>query len=230
MHLPPEQGHYLRNVLRMKEGDSLHLFNAHHGEWEARILRLHKQDAALEIVSQHRAPEVEPDVWLLFAPIKSGRIDTLVEKATELGASRLIPVMTQYTNMGKVNTGRLRHIATEAAEQCERLSVPDIPDAVPLATALAGLPEDRFLLWADEAGSGGSVYEVLASQPAERRWAALVGPEGGFSPEERDYLRAHPRIVPASLGPRILRADTAAMALLTALHSRFGDWDRMPRT
>jgi 16S rRNA (uracil1498-N3)-methyltransferase len=228
--LPKEQSHYLLQVMRAKDGAELALFNAEDGEWLGQLVRLGKKDAAVMLEKQLRAPEASPDIWLVFAPIKSGRIDFLVEKATELGARALWPVRTERTIVSRVNEERLRKGAVEAAEQTERLDVPDVHPYQPLGQLLKDWPQDRPLFYGEELGSGGAAQEVLAAFPAGTPCGLLVGPEGGFSAREQEQLRSLPFCNPLSLGPRILRADTAALAGLTCLQLWLGDWEKRPRS
>ncbi len=213
------QANYLGNVLRLKEGAELLLFDGQSGEWLARIAEAGKRRMALTIVRKTREPEAIPDVWLAFAPVKRAETDWLVEKATELGAARLIPVMTRRTVAERVRLDRLEAIAIEAAEQCGRTVLPEIAEPVPLDRFLADRADDRTLYFADEAG-GEPVSEVFKPGPT----LILIGPEGGFGEEERAAIRAAANAVPISLGPRILRAETAALAALAAYMAVAGDW------
>lgn len=219
-----DQAHYLRNVLRLAKGAQVAVFNGHDGEWTAQIAELTKKSCLLDMLQQTRQQTRLPDVWLLFAPIKKLRIDYLVQKATELGASVLQPVITDYTQMSRVNTDRLRANCIEAAEQCNCLSVPDVHEPAPLSEVLDGLGNDRQLLFCDEAG--GTPVVTALSTAAPGPWAILIGPEGGFSPAERDLLLARGNSLRVSLGPRIMRADTAAIAALALWQAHLGDWGR----
>lgn len=225
------QVHYLRHVLRRGEGDPVLLFNGRDGEWRGHIASLGKARAVVNLDGRTRAPEAEPDLWLLFAPIKRAPIDLVAEKATELGVSALVPVVTRRTVVGRVNAARLRTIAIEAAEQCERLSVPEVREARPLADVLAAWPEGRRLLVCDETGGGRPIAEALGALDAGARarpWAILVGPEGGFDPAELDALKKRTIVTPVTLGRRVLRAETAAMAALACWQAFVGDWTRPP--
>lgn len=229
-----EQAHYLSRVMRVKTGDELALFNGSDGEWRAVIRDIRKKDVALEIQEKLQNFLPPPDVWLLFAPLKFGRIDYLAQKATELGVSRLQPVITQYTQAERVNTGRLRANAIEAAEQCERVEVPEIGEPITLPKLLAEWPEDRLLLYGDESGQGTALPELISPSRQSfgitaKKWAVLIGPEGGFSDTERQMLRQIKAAQAVSLGPRILRADTAAIAMLSITQCAFGDWHQAPR-
>lgn len=225
--LPAKTVHYLMTVLRVRAGEKLLVFNAGDGEWLGEIAQATKKSVTVNLLSQTREARPTPDLWLLFAPIKAGRVDFLVEKATELGASALYPVNTDYTNASRVNHERLLAQATEAAEQCERFDVPTLHDFQPLTTALSTWPADRKLLYCDESGGGQPISAALKTLKSEKL-AVLVGPEGGFSPKERDWLKRQPYTVPVGLGPRILRAETAALAALVCIQSQCGDGETMP--
>ncbi len=213
------QAHYLGNVLRLEVGAELLLFDGASGEWLARVAGVGKKRMTLSVVRQTRAAEALPDVWLAFAPVKRAQTDWLVEKATELGAARLLPVITQRTVVERVKLERLRAIAIEAAEQCGRTMLPDVAEPLPLARLLEQRDATRTLYFADETG-GEPIAAALQPGPA----MLLVGPEGGFTDDERGAVRAAAGAVPISLGPRILRAETAALAVLTAYMALAGDW------
>ena len=212
------QANYLGNVLRLKEGAELLVFDGRSGEWLARIAEAGKKRMTLAVERRTRAPETVPDVWLAFAPVKRTQTDWLVEKATELGAARLVPVMTRRTVAERVKLERLEAIAIEAAEQCGRTILPESVEPVALKMFLAagGI---RTLYFADE-GGGEPAASAFKPGPA----TILVGPEGGFTDEERAAVRALPNAVPISLGPRILRAETAALAALACFTAVAGDW------
>lgn len=225
--LSANQSHYLRHVLRRGEGDAVILFNGRDGEWRGRIATLGKARAAAAVEAQTRKPEAEPDLWLLFAPIKRGPVDLVAEKATELGVAALVPVITRRTVVGRVNTERLRAIAMESAEQCHRLNVPAVREPQPLTQVLDAWPAGRRLLLCDETGQGRPIAEVLAGlDPVERKapWAVLIGPEGGFDPAELDAIKKRTIVTPVTLGRRLLRAETAAMAALACWQAQVGDW------
>jgi len=217
--LDPAQANYLGNVLRLKEGAELLVFDGQSGEWLARIGEAGRKRMTLAIERNTREPETIPDVWLAFAPIKRQSTDLLVEKATELGAARLIPVMTQRTIADRVNLERLEAIAIEAAEQCGRTRLPDIEQPRTLNRLLENRDALRTLYFADE--SGGE-WAPDAFTPGSS--LILIGPEGGFTKEERGAIRAAPNSVAVSLGPRILRAETAALAALATYMAVAGDW------
>ncbi|HEY5721798.1 MAG TPA: 16S rRNA (uracil(1498)-N(3))-methyltransferase [Allosphingosinicella sp.] len=218
------QANYLAAVLRLGAGAQIKAFDDRTGEWLARIEEAGKRKVALRIERRLREREEVPDLWLVFAPIKRGRIDWLVEKATELGAARLVPVITRRTIVDRLNLERLRAHAIEAAEQCERTALPELAEPAKLDLLLKEWPEDRALYFADEAG-GVPLADAVAAGPA----ALLIGPEGGFTDEERAAISAVKQARPVSLGPRILRADTAAVAALAIWMSVAGDWKSTPR-
>jgi len=213
------QANYLGNVLRMSARAQLLVFDGSSGEWLARIVDTGKKRMTLTIERRTRKPETIPDVWLAFAPVKRAQTDWLVEKATELGAARLIPVMTQRTVTERVKMERLEAIAIEAAEQCGRTRLPDIAEPVALAKFLDRRDPTRILYFADE--NGGDAPLASFGKGAA---LILIGPEGGFTDEERALVRAAPNSVAISLGPRILRAETAALAALAAYMAVAGDW------
>ena len=218
IELDTGQANYLGNVLRLKEGDGVLVFDGVSGEWLARIARAGKKRMTLVAQCKTREPETIPDVWLAFAPVKRAQTDWLVEKATELGAAKLIPVMTRRTTAERVRLDRLESIAIEAAEQCGRTVLPQISDPITLKSLIEREPSRR-LYFADE---GGGELAAIAFQPGPS--LILTGPEGGFTDEERSAIRAAPNAVPVSLGPRILRAETAALAALAAYMAVAGDW------
>jgi 16S rRNA (uracil1498-N3)-methyltransferase len=225
--LTPPQAHYLGSVMRAVPGEALAVFNGRDGEWLGRLATLSKGRASAVLDSRLRPQAPEPDLWLLAAPIKRGRIDWVAEKATELGVSRFWPVLTRRTQAERVNRDRLAAHLVEAAEQCERLTLPDIPEPVRLPRLVEDWPAGRILLFLDESGGGPPLAEALADIPAGPL-AVLVGPEGGFAPEERAMLAELPDARPVSLGPRILRAETAALAALAVVQALAGDWRGCP--
>ena len=219
VELDPPQANYLGNVLRLREGAELLVFDGASGEWLARIAEAGKKRMTLSVDRKIREPEHIPDVWLAFAPVKRAQTDWLVEKATELGAAKLIPVMTQRTIAERVRIERLEVISVEAAEQCGRTRLPDIAEPLPLPRFLADRESGRTLYFADENG-GEPAAHAFKPGPA----AILIGPEGGFTDEERAAIRGAENSVAISLGPRILRAETAALAALSAYMALAGDW------
>jgi 16S rRNA (uracil1498-N3)-methyltransferase len=232
--LDQAQAHYLADVLRQKSGDRLLVFNGRDGEWRAELDRSGKRGAVLRLQEQTRRQDRANDLHYLFAPLKRARLDYMVQKAVELGVARLQPVMTRHTQAERVNMARMRANAIEAAEQCGILSLPAIDEPAPLARALAALDAGRRLVFCDEDAPTGDPLATLmgavtgggtaASERRSMRLAVLVGPEGGFAPEERAVLLARPDTIRLALGPRILRADTAAVAALTLVQAALGDW------
>jgi len=220
-----DRAHYLKNVLRRAAGDEVGLFNGRDGEWLGRIAEFAKNAASIALDRQRRPQTAGPDLWLAFAPIKRARIDMLAEKATELGCSVLLPVMTRRAEAQRVNSERLAAIAVEAAEQTERLDVPEIRAPVALDRLLASWPEGRTLFVCAEAGAATPIADAVRAgigRPA----GFLIGPEGGFDPAELDRLRKVPFAVPVGLGPRLLRAETAALAALACWQALAGDGAR----
>lgn len=213
------QANYLANVMRLKTGAPVRLFDDRTGEWLGEVAEAGKRRVIVNLLARLREREAVPDLWLLFAPIKKGPIDWLVEKATELGVSRLQPVITSRTIVERTNLDRLRAHTIEAAEQCDRTALPELAEPLKLASLLKEWSADRMLLFADETG-GEPIAGIARHGPA----AILIGPEGGFTPEERALIRAAPGAVGISLGPRILRAETAAAAAIAAWMSAAGDW------
>ena len=217
--LDASQANYLGNVLRLREGAELLIFDGASGEWLARIAEAAKKRMTLTVERRTREPESIPDVWLAFAPVKRAQTDLLVEKATELGVARLIPVITHRTIVDRVKLDRLESIAIEAAEQCGRTRLPDIAEPLPLSRLLEEMDEDRTLYFADE---GGGEPAAQAFKPGGA--TILTGPEGGFTEEERSLIRSAANAIPISLGPRILRAETAALAAVAIYMALAGDW------
>lgn len=221
LQLDRDQSNYLFAVMRLEVGAAILVFNGRDGEWVARVTAASKRGGGLVVESRTRPVLMPPDLWLMFAPIKKARTDFIVEKATELGAARIMPVMTEYTNAERIRQDRLQAHAVEATEQCGGTFVPVVEDLQPLSKVLAVWPADRNLLWCDESMVGQS--RSLAGLP-RGPWAVLIGPEGGFSAAEQRRLRALPFVHALSLGPRILRADTAAVAVLALWQADLGDW------
>lgn len=221
MPLGPEQAHYLGGVMRLAPGAEVALFNGRDGEWSATLRTLGKRGAEAMPVLQSAPQRDPPDVWLMFAPIKKARTDFIVEKSAELGAARIMPVGTDHTNSERIARERLQAHAIEAAEQCGGTYVPEVAAFTPLSRVLAGWDPARRILWADEARVGPA--DTLAGLP-RGPWAVLIGPEGGWSAAERARLESLNFVTRISLGPRILRADTAAAAALTLWQATLGDW------
>ncbi|MBK5928175.1 16S rRNA (uracil(1498)-N(3))-methyltransferase [Rhodobaculum claviforme] len=238
------QAHYLFAVMRLAEGARVALFNGRDGEWQAEVTTVHRNRGEVRCTQASAALSLPPDLWLLFAPLKKTRTDFIVEKATELGVRRILPVGTDFTNAERLRRDRLQAHAVEAAEQCGATFVPEVADLTPLRRALEGWDPARRILWCDE-GLAGFVPEGADAPPAAAQegqapaipdgpalgapdgpgpWAILIGPEGGFSPPERARIAALPFVHPVRLGPRILRADTAAVAALTWWQITHGDW------
>lgn len=218
--LPRDQAHYLFGVMRLKPGARVALFNGEAGEWTSEVVDAGKRGGRLVCLGQAARQLDPPDLWLMFAPIKKARTDFIVEKATEMGAAMIVPVLTAFTNSERVRVDRLQAHAVEAAEQCGGTFVPQVTEPVALDRLLAAWPGDRQIMFCDEALAGAA--KVLATKGG--KWAILIGPEGGFSDRERAAIRAMPGAHAVSLGPRILRADTAAVAALTLWQATLGDW------
>jgi len=218
-----EQAHYLFGVMRLGPGDAVLAFNGSDGEWSAEVAEAGKRGGALACRERTRPQTLPPDLWLVFAPVKKARTDFIAEKACEMGCRRLVPVFTRFTNSERVNVERLRAHAVEAAEQCGLVSVPEVAQPLTLDALLDGWNHARRLMFCDESGAGTPAVAALADA-GPGPWAVLTGPEGGFSPEERSRLAALPFALPVSLGPRILRADTAAVAALALWQAALGDW------
>ena len=220
VRLSPDQAHYLAGVMRLTAGALVLLFNGRDGEWRAVLAEAGRRNAVAVCEAQTRALALPPDLWLIFAPIKKARTDFIVEKAVELGVRRILPVQTRYTNSERIRQDRLQAHAVEAAEQCGATVVPDVAELQALDRLLTAWPAGRRLIWCDEALAGQPAHLNDAPAPA----AILIGPEGGFAETEAKRLRGMKGVVPLSLGPRILRADTAAVAAITLWQAAQGDW------
>ena len=220
--LTAAQAHYLFGVMRLGRGASVLVFNGSAGEWHTNIAEAGKRAGRLRVTARTRPQQDPPDLWLLFAPIKKARTDFIVEKAAEMGAARICPVQTAFTNAERIRRDRLQAHAVEAAEQCGGTFVPEVAPLQKLGALLEAWPEDRNLMFCDEALAGRS--SALTGGLAGAPWAVLIGPEGGFSQAERAAIGAMPSAHPVALGPRILRADTAAVAAMTLWQHSFGDW------
>lgn len=228
--LAAAQAHYLKNVMRLDRGDAVYLFNGRDGEWRARVDGVGRGWCSLAVGERLRAQRQEPDLWLVFAPVKRARLDFLAQHATELGVSALVPVFTRHTAVTRLNAERLLANAVEAAEQSERLSVPEVFEPATLERVLAAWPVDRRLFLCDESGAAapaGAAFAAAAEEAGESGpgpAAVMVGPEGGFAASELDGLRKLPFVIPVGLGPRVLRTETAAMAALACWQAYAGDW------
>ncbi len=222
--LERNQSNYLGNVLRLAAGDTILVFNGRDGEWQASISGRKRPDS-LTIVSQTRPQDRLPDLAYVFAPLKHARLDYMVQKAVEMGASSLQPVLTRFTQVSRVNGERMRANVVEAAEQCGILSIADVAEPVPLDRYLRDRAEQRLLVFCDEAADATNPLQALqGGRDASSGIDVLIGPEGGFAEEERATLLRQPRSLRLSLGPRILRADTAAVAALALVQAVLGDW------
>ncbi|MBV0910901.1 16S rRNA (uracil(1498)-N(3))-methyltransferase [Anianabacter salinae] len=223
--LSREQAHYLFGVMRLGPGAPVLLFNGQDGEFRASVAEAGKRGGVLAVEAQTRPMQVPPDLWLMFAPIKKARTDFIVEKATEMGAARIVPVQTEFTNSERIRRDRLQAHAVEAAEQCGGTFVPEVADLVGLSKLLDDWEPARRIMFADEALVGAAeALGQAAGVQAHGPWAILIGPEGGFSAAERARLCSCDFVTPVSLGPRILRADTAAVAAMTVWQQVLGDW------
>lgn len=233
-----DQAHYLVNVMRLQPGAEVELFNGRDGAWRARLAESSKRGATLAIEAKAREQVSTPDLDLVVALVKRARLETIVEKAAELGCRRVRLVITRRTNAERANVERLQAIAVEAAEQCERLDVPEVLAPEKLERVLDAWEAERRLMYCDEGAAGSPDFpssgvaakpalQALAGEP-RGAWAVLIGPEGGFDPEEQARLRGLPFVTPVGLGPRILRADTAAISALTLWQSALGDWAETP--
>lgn len=219
--LDRDNANYLFNVMRLSVGAEIALFNGRDGEFTSEVVEANKRRGVAICRTLTKPLQMPPDLWLLFAPIKKARTDFIVEKATEMGAARIMPVATEFTNSERVRQDRLQAHAVEAAEQCGGTYVPEVCDLTKLSAVLDNWPEDRQLLFCDEARVGSA--ETL-SGAAGGKWAVIIGPEGGFSETERARLNSMAQTKAISLGPRILRADTAVVAALTIWQAALGDW------
>lgn len=222
--LAEPQAHYLLNVLRLASGAELLVFNGRDGEWRSRVSDVRKRACSLEIVAQTRPQSSGPDLHYLFAPLKHARLDYMVQKAVELGVARLTPVLTRRTVPDRVNLERMRANAIEAAEQCGVLRLPQVDAPVTLERVLNAWDERRTLVFCDEDAPVADPLAALSRLKRGAPAAVLIGPEGGFTQEERQLVGARPFVVAISMGPRIMRADTAAVAALTLVNASAGDW------
>ena len=219
--LNKDQAHYIFSVMRKSIGETILIFDGNNGEWEASIEEISKKSGVLLCIKQTKPQIMPPDLWLFFSPLKKVRTDFIVEKATELGVAKIIPVQTEHTNADRVNLSRLSAHAIEAAEQCGGTYIPKIEELQKINEMLENFPLDRRLLFCDEKLQAS---EVNLENLKKGKWAILVGPEGGFSEIERNYLKGLKFTFSISLGPRILRADTAAVTAISLWQNYLGDW------
>ena len=222
--LTREQANYLVNVLRLSPGDAILVFNGRDGEWLAHLAAVTKKSAALRLAEQTRAQECGPDIQYIFAPLKHARLDYIVQKAVEMGVSRMTPVLTARTQMHRVNLDRVRANCIEAAEQCGILTLPEIDAPITFDKLLADTSPDRLLIFCDEDAAVTDPLAALAARKPANGVSVLIGPEGGFDDREREALNRLPQTLAISLGPRILRADTAGVAALALVQAVLGDW------
>lgn len=220
------QCNYLLNVMRLEAGDIVRVFDGKTGEWIARLAKPSSRKAVLEVVSRIKEFAPEPDLWLLFAPVKSHALDNIVSKATELGVSLLQPVITKHTVVARINSERMYANAVEASEQCERITVPEVREAMEFKKILNTM-QDRKIIYCDETGSSEDARMVISKLP-QGKYAILTGPEGGFANDELEILKSNPNCIGITLGPRILKADTAVVTALSVFMSCLGDWDKKP--
>lgn len=221
--LDAAQAHYLFGVMRQAVGAQVLLFNGRHGEWLAEVVQAGKRKGLLTCTEQTAPLHMPPDLWLIFAPIKKARTAFIVEKAVEMGAARIIPALTRFTNSERWHPDRMQAHTVEAAEQCRATYVPEIAAQTKLDTLLVDWPADRQLMFCDESRDALPAAQALAGKTGGP-WAIIIGPEGGFSDEESAKLRNMPQTTSVTLGPRILRADTAVIAAMTAWQQVLGDW------
>lgn len=232
LELAPEQAHYVNNVMRLQEGDPVLIFNGRDGEWQGQIETARKKKCIIRVGGQTRAQEQGPNLQLVFAPLKKQRMDFVMEKATELGVRFFQPIVTQHTSNGRINLDRLQAQVIEASEQCERLEIPDIAPSRDLRTFLDDFAPENSLFVLDERGGGLPIHQGLLNHadtfdfknPSGPIHAFLIGPEGGFSAHEMDLMSKYPFVKRISVGPRILRAETAALSALSCWQAVLGDW------
>ena len=220
------QSHYIANVMRLKEGEVVSVFNGRDGQWSAKVATVSKKQVVLDLLVCNALQKFSPDLWLAFAPIKN-KTDLVVEKAVELGVTNIQIVYTQHAVVKSVNHEKLNAHAYEAAEQCERMDVPRFEEYRDLSSLLGQWPGDRTLLYANESGGGEALKSMLPKLP-KGKYAILIGPEGGFSADEHHMLKLCPYVKAFGMGPRILKADTAAVAALSCVQSWLGDWEEQP--
>ena len=221
IYIKEKQHHFLKNVLRVKLNDVINVFDGITGEWRSQVISISKDKTALKIEKKIREFESEPDIWLIFSPIKLFRLNIIIQKATELGVSKLIPCKTEFSNFDKLNYKNLELNAIEAAQQCERLDVPKIEKIINLDTIIKQLPDDRAIVFCDESDTNlPSIYDKLQLNLNNySKWSVIIGPEGGFSNEERELIQKKKNVLRVTLGSRILRSDTAAISSLFCIQS-----------
>ena len=221
IYIKEKQHHFLKNVLRVKLNDAINVFDGATGEWRSQVISISKDKTALKIEKKIREFETQPDIWLIFAPIKLFRLNIIIQKAVELGVSKFIPCKTEFSNFDKLNYKNLTLNAIEASQQCERLDIPKIEKITSLKTLLDDFPSDRALVFCDESDLNlPSIYsEVRAKEEMYSKWAVIIGPEGGFSEEEKNSLVKKKNVLRVTLGKRILRSDTAAISSLFCIQS-----------
>ena len=221
IYIKEKQHHFLKNVLRVKLNDVINVFDGVTGEWRSQVMSVSKDKTALKIEKKIREFETQPDIWLIFAPIKLFRLNIIIQKAVELGVSKFIPCKTEFSNFDKLNYKNLELNAIEASQQCERLDVPKIEKIINLDTIIKQLPDDRAIVFCDESDTNlPSIYEELRSNLNNySKWSVIIGPEGGFSNEERDLIKKQKNVLPVTLGSRILRSDTAVISSLFCIQS-----------
>ena len=221
IYIKEKQHHFLKNVLRVKLNDVIYVFDGITGEWRSKVISISKDKTALKIEKKIRELETQPDIWLIFAPIKLFRLNIIIQKAVELGVSKFVPCKTEFSNFDKLNYKNLELNAIEAAQQCERLDIPKIEKIINLDALIKELPDDRALVFCDESDTNlPSIYDELRLNLNNySRWSVIIGPEGGFSNEERELIKKQKNVLRVTLGSRILRSDTAAISSLFCIQS-----------
>ena len=221
IYIKEKQHHFLKNVLRIKLNDVINVFDGITGEWRSQVISISKDKTALKIEKKIREFETQPDIWLIFAPIKLFRLNIIIQKAVELGVSKFVPCKTEFSNFDKLNYTNLELNAIEAAQQCERIDIPKIEKIINLDAIIKELPNDRAIVFCDESDTNlPSIYdEVRLNLNNYSKWSVIIGPEGGFSNEERDLIKKQKNVLRVTLGSRILRSDTAAISSLFCIQS-----------
>ena len=221
IYIKEKQHHFLKNVLRIKLNDVINVFDGITGEWRSQVISISKDKTALKIEKKIREFETQPDIWLIFAPIKLFRLNIIIQKAVELGVSKFVPCKTEFSNFDKLNYTNLELNAIEAAQQCERIDIPKIEKIINLDAMIKELPNDRAIVFCDESDTNlPSIYdEVRLNLNNYSKWSVIIGPEGGFSNEERDLIKKQKNVLRVTLGSRILRSDTAAISSLFCIQS-----------